>query len=292
MAISTTGLGKRYGSFWALRDCTIEVPQGSVCGLVGSNGAGKTTLIRQLAGLSHPTEGTASVAQRHPSDDAAYLAEVGYLAQEIPLYSRWTVQDHLTFGAKTNRRWDERATRERLDALGIPMKRRAGALSGGMRAQVALALALGKQPSVLILDEPVAALDPLARKDFLGTLAAAVAEADGALTVLMSSHLLADLERVCDHLVLMADSRPVLCEDIDSLVATHSVVSGATVDPAELGDGYRVIEAKQTPRHTSLLVQGSGPIRSDGVTTSEAGLEEIVLAYLGQDRDQRRGRAA
>ena len=193
-AIETRGLGKRYRTNWALRDCTIDVPAGRICGLVGANGAGKTTLMRLLAGLSRPNAGEALVCGRRPDpDDVEFLREVGYLAQEVPLYRRWNADDHLALGAHMNPVWDDEIARERLRLLRIPFDRPIESLSGGMRAQVALALALGKRPRVLLLDEPVAALDPLARREFLSSLAGAVA--DGDLTVLLSSHLLPDLER-------------------------------------------------------------------------------------------------
>ena len=185
-AIQTTDLGKRYGSAWALQHCSIEVPAGHVSGLVGANGAGKTTLMRLLAGLSRPSAGRALVVGRAPADEADFLREIGYLAQEVPLYRRWTAADHLDLGAHMNAVWDGEFARERLRSLRIPLDKPIGSLSGGMRAQVALGLALGKRPSLLLLDEPVAALDPLARHDFLASLAAAVA--DGGLTVLLSSH--------------------------------------------------------------------------------------------------------
>ena len=222
VAVQTTDLGKRYGGQWALRECSIAVPAGRVCGLVGANGAGKTTLLRLLAGLSRPSSGTALVDGWAPADDAAFLAGVGYLAQEVPLYRRWTAADHLAFGAHMNPVWDDAVSLDRLRGLGIPLDRRLDALSGGMRAQVALALAMGKRPRVLLLDEPVAALDPLARREFLGSLAEAVAEQD--LTVLLSSHLLPDLERICDHLVVLSEGRPVLCGAIDELLETHQLL--------------------------------------------------------------------
>ncbi len=192
LAVETEDLGKRYGSAWALQHCSIEVPVGRVSGLVGANGAGKTTLMRLLAGLSRPSAGDARVAGRQPVDDTEFLGGIGYLAQEVPLYRRWTAADHLALGAHLNPRWDETLVRDRLASLAIPMDRRIENLSGGMRAQIALALALGKRPEVLLLDEPVAALDPLARREFLSTLAGAVA--DGEVTVLLSSHLLPDLD--------------------------------------------------------------------------------------------------
>ena len=278
LAVTTTGLGKRYRAVWALQDCSIEVPAGRVAGLVGANGAGKTTLLRLLAGLAKPTTGHASVAGRTPADDSAFLREIGYLAQEVPLYRRWNAADHLALGAHMNPVWDETLTRDRLRRLNIPLDRPIEALSGGMRAQVALALALGKRPLVLLLDEPVAALDPLARREFLASLAAAVAE--GGLTVVLSTHLLADLERVCDHLILLAGARPVICAEIDDLVASHKVLTAATRPSDAIERQHHVIAETRTPRQVSLVVELNGPVIDPAWEIADLGLEDIVLAYL------------
>jgi ABC-2 type transport system ATP-binding protein len=278
--IVSAGLGKRFGRTWAVRDCTFDVPEGSLCALVGANGAGKTTVLRMLAGLSRPTEGKAEVAGHRPADDPGFLADVGFLAQEIPLHRRWTAEDHLAFGAHLNPRWDDAATRERLRRVGIPLDRRVEALSGGMRAQVALALALGKRPRVLLLDEPVAALDPLARRDFLATLTTAVAGDD--LTVLLSSHLLADLERVCDHIVILSAGCLDLCADIDEIVTAHKLLTAPTRDTAGLEGSHHVVSVDRTPRQVSVIARmGFGPLE-DGWHVEDVGLEQIVLAYLGR----------
>jgi ABC-2 type transport system ATP-binding protein len=278
LAIETAGLGKRYRSVWALQECSIEVPTGRVSGLVGANGAGKTTLMRLLAGMSRPTTGWASVLGRPPADDPEFLREIGYLAQEVPLYRRWNAADHLSLGAHMNQVWDETLTRDRLRSLNIPLDRPMEAMSGGMRAQVALALTLGKRPSVLLLDEPVAALDPLARRQFLGSLAAAVAEGD--LTVLLSTHLLADLERVCDHLILIAGAQPVICADIDDLVASHKVLVAPARDTGAIERQHHVITEVRTHREVSLTVRLNGPVLDPAWEVHDLGLEDIVLAYL------------
>ena len=249
LAIATTDLGKRYGSTWALRDCSIGVPTGRVSGLVGANGAGKTTLMRMLAGLSRPSAGTALVAGRHPADDQEFFREIGYLAQEVPLYRRWSAADHLALGAHMNPVWDDALAGDRLRSLRIPLDKPMESLSGGMRAQVALALALGKRPQMLLLDEPVAALDPLARHDFLGSLVAAVAE--GGVTVLLSSHLLPDLERVCDHLILIADAEPVICAEIDELLTSHKLLTAPTRDAATIERDVRTHAHPHTTRGES-----------------------------------------
>src|ERR1700733_6808148 len=213
--IETSGLTKHYRRVTALTDCTISVPDGRISALVGPNGAGKTTLLRLLAGLAAPTAGQATVLGGTPRQDPAYLAQFGVLPQEAPLYRRRTAQDHIGMGAHMNPRWDGESARARLRGLNIPLDRPVGTLSGGQRAQVALALVLAKQPRLLLLDEPVAALDPLARRHFLAVLTEAVAAAEGSLTVMLSSHLIADIERVCDHLVLLAASHVQLCGDTD-----------------------------------------------------------------------------
>jgi ABC-2 type transport system ATP-binding protein len=205
-AIRTSGLSKRYRRVTALSDCTITVPEGRISALIGPNGAGKTTLLRLLAGLTMPTSGEMTVNGGIPRQEPAFLAGVGFLAQEIPLYRRLSAEDHIQAGAHLNPCWDGGSVRERLKALAIPLDRAVGTLSGGQRAQVALALTLAKRPRLLLLDEPVAALDPLARRNFLAILADAVAA--GGLTVVLSSHLVADLERVCDHMSGGASSRP------------------------------------------------------------------------------------
>jgi ABC-2 type transport system ATP-binding protein len=283
-AITTDGLGKRYASKWALRDCSFAIPAGRVCGLVGANGAGKTTLLRMLAGLSKPSAGSATVADEVPRDDADFLSRVGYLAQEIPLYRRWNVEDHLRMGAHLNRQWDDEWSRDRLRSLRIPLEQRVGTLSGGQRAQVALALALAKHPDVLLLDEPVAALDPLARREFLSTLSEAVA--DGDLTVILSSHLVADLERVCDHLVVLADSRTVLAEELDEVLASHRLLTGPRRDTAAIEREHTVLRIERTHRQVSMWVRLSGPLHDPGWQLSELGLEEIMLAYLGLTRSE------
>ena len=279
-AIQADGLGKRYRQKWALRDCSFEIPAGRVCGLVGANGAGKTTLLRLLAGLSRPSSGAARVAGETPRDDADFLSHVGYLAQEVPLYRRWTAADHLRMGAALNRRWDGDWGRERLRSLRIPLDQRVGTLSGGQRAQVAMAVALSKHPRVLLLDEPVAALDPLARRDFLAVLGEAVADRD--LTVVLSSHLVADLERVCDHLVVLADSRTVLVDDLDTVLASHRLLTGPNRDTTALERDHTVLRTERTPRQVSVWVRLRGPLHDPGWQVTDLGLEEIMLAYLGR----------
>jgi ABC-2 type transport system ATP-binding protein len=278
--IRTRGLSKRYRQVTALSDCTITVPEGRISALIGPNGAGKTTLLRLLSGLAAPSGGDVLVLGAAPRQDPAFLAEIGFLAQEIPLYRRYTAEDHIGIGAHLNPRWDAVSVRQRLKGLDIPLSQPAGTLSGGQRAQLALALTLAKRPRLLLLDEPVAALDPLARRQFLATLAEAVAV--GGLTVVLSSHLLADLERVCDHLVLLSASRVQLCGDIDELLAGHRVLVGPRRDTAAIERVHTLVQATHTDRQTTLLVRLNGPVIDPAWEAAEIGLEELVLAYMSQ----------
>ena len=280
-AVTTTALTKRYGKITALADCSITVPEGRISALIGPNGAGKTTLLRLLAGLARPSKGQVTVNGSLPRQDPAFLAGIGYLAQEIPLYRRLSAEDHIRAGAHLNPRWDAGSVRERLTALNIPLDRATGKLSGGQRAQVALALILAKQPRLLLLDEPVAALDPLARRNFLRILADGVAA--GGLTVLLSSHLVADLERVCDHLIMLSSSRVQLCGDIEDLLAEHQVLTGPGKDTTAIERSHRVIQLTRTPRQTTMLVRLNGPVADPAFEASDVSLEELVLAYMGED---------
>jgi ABC-2 type transport system ATP-binding protein len=278
--IQTRGLSKRYRRVTGLSDATVTVPEGRISALIGPNGAGKTTLLRLLAGLARPTGGEVTVLGSRPSQDSAFLAGIGFLAQEIPLYRRFTAEDHIRIGAHLNARWDEASVRQRLESLSIPLGQRVGTLSGGQRAQLALALTLAKRPRLLLLDEPVAALDPLARRQFLARLAEAVA--DGGLTVVLSSHLIADLERTCDHLILLAAARVQLCGDIDTLLAEHQVLVGPAKDTTAIERDHTLVQAVRTARQTTLLIRRNGPVIDPAYEASDVGLEELVLGYMGQ----------
>ena len=278
--IETRALAKRYRKVTALTDCTITVPEGRISALIGPNGAGKTTLLRVLSGLAKPTGGEVVVLGGRPRQDPAFLAEIGFLAQEIPLYRRLSAEDHVAVGAHLNPRWDAASVRERLKSLRIPPDQPVGTLSGGQRAQVALSLALAKRPRLLLLDEPVAALDPFARRQFLATLADAVAV--GGLTVVLSSHLVADMERVCDHLILLAASRVQLSGDIDTLLAEHQVLVGPRKDTTAIEKAHTLVQATHTVRQSTLLIRKGGPVIDPAWETADVGLEELVLGYMGQ----------
>jgi ABC-2 type transport system ATP-binding protein len=276
--IESDGLGRRYRRLWALADCTLSVPVGRVVGLVGPNGAGKSTLLNLAAGLLAPTTGMIQVLGGPPPARPGQLARVGFLAQDAPVYAGLSVAEHLTLGARLNPGWDAGLARRRIDWLGLDPGQRAGKLSGGQRAQLALTLAVGKRPELLILDEPVASLDPLARREFLEDLTEAIAEQD--LSVVLSSHLMADLERVCDYLIVLAGSRVQVAGPVEELLATHHVLTGPRRDPAVLAAGQQVISASRTDQATTLLVRSSAPVLDPAWTVSDAGLEDIVLAYM------------
>jgi ABC-2 type transport system ATP-binding protein len=286
-ALETVRLGKRYGSFWALQDCTLEIPEGSVTALVGPNGAGKTTLLHLAVGLSEPSGGEVRVLGASPQRNAAeVLPRIGFVAQEHPLYRGFTVAEMLRLGRELNPSWDEDAASERIQALGLPQRKKIGALSGGQRAQVALTLALAKRPQVLLLDEPVASLDPLARREFLQSVMEAVAESG--MTVVLSSHLVADLERVCDHLVILAGGRTQLVGPIEEILAAHRLLTGPRSEAADVARIHDVVRQSHTERQTTLLVRANGHVYDASWELHELDLEEIVLAYLesGSSRER------
>jgi ABC-2 type transport system ATP-binding protein len=253
------------------------LPAGKVIGLVGPNGAGKTTLLHLATGLLRPSAGSVTVLG-HPPGSRAALSRTGFVGQDKPLYPGFTVRETLRMGGWLNPGWDEDLALRRLKRLGIPLRLRVGKLSGGQRAQVALALALGKRPELLILDEPVASLDPLARRDFLATLMEAVA--DSGATVVMSSHLITDLERTCDYLVLLSGSRPLLTGDVTDLLASHLMLSGPRASVAAIGSAHDVVQADYAGRQASLLIRANGAIHDPAWSARNATLEELVLGYM------------
>jgi ABC-2 type transport system ATP-binding protein len=282
--LEAKSLAKKYGRRTALSDCTLTIPSGRVVGLVGPNGAGKSTLLNLAVGLLAPSSGSIDILGAPPASSPAHLGRVGFVAQDTPTYAALSVADHLRLGAHLNPGWDAKSASRRVDQLGLDPKQKAGKLSGGQRAQLALTLAIAKRPELLLLDEPVASLDPLARREFLQHLMEAVVEHE--LSVVLSSHLVADLERVCDYLVVLVASRVQIAGDVDQLLATHHRLTGARRDPDTLPADQQVIEASHTDRQSTLLIRTDQPIHDPAWTVEPVGMEDLVLAYMAQDRDR------
>jgi ABC-2 type transport system ATP-binding protein len=276
--IEASGLGKRYGGTWALRECTLAIPAGHVAALVGPNGAGKTTLLNLAVGLAAPSAGGITVLGGRPAGSPAALDGIAFVAQDTPLYKNLSAADMLHLTRNLNRRFDQASAETRLAELGIPLKRKAGRLSGGQQAQLALALALARRPRLLLLDEPVARLDPLARHDFMATVLTAAA--DDGVSVLLSSHVLAELERVADYLILMSRGRVQVAGEVDDLLASHRMLTG----PAADADRYAqrpVVRVRRAAAQAHLLVRATAddPV-PPGWEAHSVGLEELALAYL------------
>ena len=272
------GLGKRYRRRWALSDCMLDLPAGHVTGLVGPNGAGKTTLLSLAVGMLMPTIGSIEVCGGPPAADAAQLAKVGFVAQDTPTYSGLTVAEHLRLGAHLNPRWDASVAQSRIERLGLDPAQRAGTLSGGQRAQLALTLGLAKRPELLILDEPVSSLDPLARREFLQILMEAVAEHE--LSILLSSHVVSDLERVCDHLVVLVDSEVRVEGDVEALLDSHHRLTGPSRESSTLPADQHLVSESHTDRQTTFVIRSDAPIHDPAWTVSRLGLEDLLLAYM------------
>jgi ABC-2 type transport system ATP-binding protein len=276
--IETNDLGKRYGTSWALRKCTLEIPAGHVAALVGPNGAGKTTLLNLAVGLAEPSAGSVTVLGGHPAGSPAALDGIAFVAQDTPMYKNLSVAEMLHLTRNLNRFFDQGQAKARLADLGIPLKRKAGKLSGGQQAQLALTLALARRPRLLVLDEPVAMLDPIARHDFMATVLTATAE-DG-VSVVLSSHVLAELERVADYLILMSRGRVQVVGEVDDLLASHLVLTG----PAAEADRYTerpVVHVSRGEAQAHLLVRATADDRvPPGWEAHPVGLEELALGYL------------
>jgi ABC-2 type transport system ATP-binding protein len=276
--VETSGLGKRYGSTWALRECTLAIPAGHVAALLGPNGAGKTTLLNIAVGLVAPSAGAVTVLGGRPPGSPAALDGIAFVAQDTPLYKNLSAADMLHLTRNLSRRFDQHFAETRLGELGIPLKRKAGRLSGGQQAQLALTLALARRPKLLVLDEPVAMLDPVARHDFMAVVL--MAAADEGVSVLLSSHVLAELERVASYLVLLSQGRVQVAEEVEELLATHRVLTG----PADEADRYAqrpVVHVRRGGAQAHLLVRATvdDPV-PPGWQAHPVGLEELALAYL------------
>ena len=276
--VEASGLGKRYGGTWALRECTLAIPAGHVAALVGPNGAGKTTLLNLAAGLTAPSAGGISVLGGLPAGSPAALDDIAFVAQDTPLYKNLAAADLLHLTRNLNRRFDQHYAETRLAELGIPLKRKTGRLSGGQQTQLALTLALARRPQLLVLDEPVAMLDPVARHDFMATVLTAMA--DDGVSVLLSSHVLAELERVADYLILLSRGRVQVAGEVDDLLASHLLLTG----PAAEADRYAqrpVVHVSRGEAQAHLLVRAAAddPV-PPGWEAHPVGLEELALAYL------------
>jgi ABC-2 type transport system ATP-binding protein len=277
--LETKGLSKCYGSNWALQDCTLQIPAGRVVGLVGPNGAGKTTLLHLIMGLLDPFAGSIEVLgyspQAHPRE---VLARVGFVAQSRPLYKNLTIEQHLRLVAGLNHHWDNARATERLAHYDIPLKRKIGSLSGGQQAQVSLALALAKCPQILLLDEPLSNLDPLARQDFLRSMLVAASEEH--FTVLFSSHVVAELGRFCDYIILLSKGHVQLSGDVDALLSAHERLTGPAKEDTDLENDPAVVSLNRRERETTMIVQKEANINRLGWEGHSVTLEDLVLAYM------------
>jgi len=277
--LEAVGLGRRYRRTWALSDCTLSIPQGRVVALVGPNGAGKSTLLRIAAGLTPPTTGSLSLFGTNALNPTPSLkSRVGFLDQERPLYSSFRVSEILHFGQSSNPSWNMTVAHEHLDRLNISLRSRVSKLSGGQQAQVALTVCLAKEPELLLLDEPAAALDPVAREDLLRLLMRQVA--DSGSSVVLSTHSLSDVAAICDYVVVLARSRVVLADDIEFVLESHRLISSLRGDAAVLPDGAISVDERNSARQTSALVRVELPLNEAGWKIEQPTLEEIVMAYL------------
>jgi ABC-2 type transport system ATP-binding protein len=276
--IETSGLAKRYGRTWALRECTLAVPAGHVAALVGPNGAGKTTLLNLAVGLADPTAGAVTVLGDLPPGSPAALDGIAFVAQDTPVYKNLPAADMLHLTANLNRRFDQHFAEARLGELGIPLNRKAGKLSGGQQAQLALTLALARRPRLLVLDEPVAMLDPVARHDFMATVLAAAA--DDGVSVVLSSHVLAELERVADYLILLSRGRVQVAGEVEDLLASHRMLTGPAAEASKFAE-RPVVHVRRGAAQAHLLVRATAddPV-PPGWEAHPVGLEELTLAYL------------
>ena len=278
--IEASGLGKRYGSTWALRECTLAIPAGHVAALVGPNGAGKTTLLNLAVGLAAPTAGVVTVLGGRTPGSPAALDGIAFVAQNTALYKNLSAADMLHVTCNLNRRFDQHYAKVRLAELGIPLKRKTSNLSGGQQAQLALTLALARRPQLLVLDEPMAMLDPLARHDFMATVMTAVA--DDGVSVVLSSHVLTELERVADYLILMTQGNVQVAGEVDDLLAGHRVLTGPADEAGRHASRLHVVHARRGKAVAHLLIRTnitSSPV-PPGWEAHPVSLEELTLAYL------------
>ncbi len=278
--LETCGLAKRYRPTWALRDCNLSVPAGHVVALVGPNGAGKTTLLHLAVGLTRSTAGDVRVLAGQVPGSAAALAGIGFVAQDAPLYKHLSVADMVRLAGNLNSSWDAARAEDRVASLGISPAAKVSTLSGGQQAQLALTLALAKRPRLLILDEPLTRLDPLARHEFMGVLMAAVAEDE--LSVIFSSHVVSELERVADYLIVLNSGRLQVAGEVDALLAAHRVLTGPAELAAAAAEQVNLVQQSGTGAQAHLLCRITRPDEPapPGFHSQPVSLEELVLAYL------------
>jgi len=279
MVIETEALTKRFRRRTALSECSLSVPRGRVVALVGPNGSGKTTLLRLLAGLSRPTEGRISVFGEEMSMSNTDLrSRVGYLDQDRPLYERWRVREILEFGRRTNPAWDADFAAQHLARLDIDLESLVKNLSGGQRAQVALAVCFAKRPDLVLLDEPASALDPVARQDLLQNITELFA--DNEASVLMATHAIDDVSAICDYVIILSKSRVVLSEDLDYVLESHRLLSRGVDDGVPVPRGATVLDERRTTREITFLVRLGMPMERDGWRIERPTFNEIAIAYL------------
>jgi ABC-2 type transport system ATP-binding protein len=290
VVLEAVGLGRRYGRRRALQDCTLTIPGGRVVGLVGPNGAGKTTLMHLAVGVLAPDEGTIVVLGGAPGDRAR-LERIGFVGQDSPVYRRMSVAANLEMGAYLNPRWDNELAAERIERFRLDPGQRAGSLSGGQRAQLALTLAMAKRPELLVLDEPIASLDPLARREFLRSLMEFVAGEQN-VGVIISSHLVTELERICDYVIVLVDSRVQVAGDLNDLMGSHHRLSGPRRDIRTLPADQEVIQSSQTDKQTKMIVRTTEPILDPVWTVTPVTLEDLVLAYMSRATETGRAHRA
>lgn len=283
LVIETESLTKRFRRRTALNDCSLQVPRGRVAALVGPNGSGKTTLLRLLAGLSRPTEGQITVLGEEMSTSKASLrARVGYLDQDRPLYPWWRVSEMLEFGRRINPSWDSAFAVRHLASLEIDLKSRVRDLSGGQRAQVALAICFAKRPELVLLDEPAAALDPVARQDLLQNIAELYAENES--SVLMATHAIDDVAAICDYIIILSKARIVLSEELDYVLESHRFLSRGLDDGVDVPRGATVIQERRSMREITYLVRLAMPLERDGWRIERPSISDIAIGYLREGR--------
>jgi ABC-2 type transport system ATP-binding protein len=278
--IETHALSKSYGSTRALYDCNLAIPDGHVVALVGPNGAGKSTLLNLAVGLATPSAGELTVLGGHAAGSPVALDGIAFVAQDTPLYKNLSARDLLHVTSNLNRRFEQRYAEQRLSELGIPLRRKAGKMSGGQQSQLALTLALARRPRLLMLDEPMAMLDPIARHDFMATVMTAVA--DDGVSVVLSSHVLAELERVADYLVLVSRGTVQMVGEVDDLLAHHRVLTGPSSESERLAKLWSVVHITRAATQAHLVVRCDttfDPV-PPGWEAHSLTLEELTLAYL------------